>query len=64
MGSVFRTIIILLLCLPGWIAIAANIDGRAMVHIEELSGADGANYRLGPGDVTSITVEPVPEVSL
>jgi len=62
--SIFRVIIILVLCLQGWSVTAANVDGEAMARIGTLSGADGANYRLGPGDVISITVESVPEVSL
>ncbi len=59
-----RVIIILILCLSGWNLTAANGDVGATVPLEKLPKANGSDYRLGPGDIISINVDSVPEISL
>lgn len=55
---------VLILSLSGWNLAAAEADITATSYLEKLAGANGTHYRLGPGDVVSITVDSIPDISL
>ena len=61
---VYRIIIIFILSLSGRSLTTANAAMAPAIHTEGFSEANIADYRLGPGDVISITVDNLDEISL
>ncbi len=55
---------VLILSLSGWNLAAAEADITATGYLEKLAEANGTDYRLGPGDVVSITIDFLPDISL
>jgi len=67
---VYRIILVIMLGISGWSITQADAPTDAAVedtsYLEKIleAGADAGNYRLGPGDVVSITVDSLDEISL
>ena len=59
----YRITIILILILSGCLLTAASADVETPAPLGKLSPVDADNYRLGPGDVISITVDSVEDIS-
>ena len=59
----YRNIIVFMLALSVYLLMTANADVEIPARLGKLSPADADNYRLGSGDVISITVDSVDEIS-
>lgn len=59
-----RIILITILSLLVWNLTEADVDTETTVYLEELPKPNEVDYRLGPGDVVTVAVDSVPELSL
>jgi protein involved in polysaccharide export with SLBB domain len=59
-----RTILIAILSLLVWSLTEADVDTETTVYLEELPKPNEVDYRLGPGDVVTVAIDSVPELSL
>ena len=59
-----RITAILILTLSGYLLTAGDADAETPIRMGELSLVDAGDYRLGSGDVISVTVDSVDEISL
>ena len=59
----YKSVAVIILTLSGWLLTAVGADIQAAIPLERLPEVKTEDYRLGPGDVISITVDSVDEVS-
>ncbi len=60
-----RFTIVVILLISGWLLAVADADIQtASLQLEGSAETRTEDYRLGPGDVISITVDSVDEISL